>query len=388
MLKRIVLVVFCGVAVFFTLFLYWQKFHHKGAAQITIATRSITLQPLETPSTELRQNPDEPTLEVPTVVEETYTAAEETPETEEIIKAINFLDALNEQNSSENITSTEDETVNNTTKLDQDELFQLIREGVSYYDKFLETGSITFFVESWSQDSGQKRRSPNGTWEGSFEFSGNQIRGTVTEDVLYYEKNGTSKHRQSVREFAYDGETYETLRETPQGMQLERQSEPYTQPDLDPRFWGWNLSGSQDLVEMIDALDIMHIEPVMSKGRDIYYINGNVGDVEVELWMNPETSFRPERYSFAIRGDTHEKRITKEYSFQELAPDLWFPIYGNAVTTIKDLNTGIETDISGQTFQASNVRINEYIPSSRFSIDPPSGTNVSDVRNGTIYKTE
>lgn len=311
-------------------------------------------------------------------------AAETATDTEEIAKAIDFLDNLEEQGPAEEA-SAQVEQAESLEGFNQDEMFQLLREGVSYYDSLLVSGSATFFIESWSRAYPNEPRGPSGTWEGTFEFSGRRVRGTVREDVTSYEADGRITHRQNTSEFAYDGQTYETLRQTPQGMQLDRQNEFYAQPDLDPRFWGWNLSGREEFAEMIDTLEIQRIEFLRGNGTDVYYVKGESHSVEVELWINPEASFRPERYSFATKGDTTEFRITHEYSFSEVVPDLWFPESGSTVTTLTDLATGVETEIYGKTFRASNVRLNESVPLSRFAISPPPGTHVADKQTQTRY---
>ena len=380
------LILILGSVVVLTLCLYWhQSTFSPGVPDVKESNpfsqstnKDSTLAPSSISTAEIANTP-------PPVADPL--AAEPAADTEEIAKAIDFLNNLEEQEPAEEA-GAQVEQAEALEEFTQDERFQLIREGISYYDSLLVSGSATFFIESWSRDYPNEPRGPSGTWEGSFEFSGRRVRGTVREDVVYYREDGRTRPRQTTSEFAYDGQTYETLRETPQGMQLDRQNEFYAQPDLDPRFWGWNLSGREDFAQMIDTLEIQRIESLRENGTDVYYVKGESHSVEVELWINPEASFRPERYSFATKGDTTQFRITNEYSFSEVAPDLWFPESGSTVTTLTDLATGVETEIYGKTFQASNVRVNEAIPLSRFAISPPPGTHVADKQTRTRYTVE
>lgn len=158
-------------------------------------------------------------------------------------------------------------------------------------------------------------------------------------------------------------------------------------PAHDPRFWGWDLNGNrQPLVNLIDTLNVQSIEPVDWNSRQIYHVIGTLQDVvNVELWLNPEKSYRPERFMFSTPGEK-VTRVTKDFNFQEVAPDLWFPESAHAVTTIINTETGTETDIHPQSMYLTNVRINEHIPSHRFALDPPPGATVFDGRSRETFK--
>ena len=102
--------------------------------------------------------------------------------------------------------------------------------------------------------------------------------------------------------------------------------------------------------------------------------------------MNPEKSYRPERFVYSLQGKgVAQVRVTKDFNFQEVAPDLWFPESAQSVTTIINTETGEETNIETATMTFTDVRVNEHIPSFRFSIDPPSGTTVFDMRSRETY---
>ena len=387
-MKKIGIASFCCVFILCTLFFYWHTFSKTAVEPIASVTHPTPASTLKTLPTTPRLNTE---LTTEPLVESPVLDTDETSESpKELAKAIDFLETLEEQSQqAKSGNKTEHQTSGNTTQLSQNEMFQLIREGTSYYDSLLESGSVTFFAESWSREYPGEQRAPTGTLEGTFEFSGNRFRSFVRKNMTYYEENGYPRSRQTTYETAFDGETYERLHETQLGTVLERKSQGSRHNVGDPRFWGWNLSGNEKgFAEMINSLEVQHIEVAPSKENDPYYIKGKINSMEVELWINPEASFRPERYSFATKNENTEYRVTKEFSFREVAPDLWFPESGSDVVTITDLKTGVKTDISGGTYSLSNVRINEHMPSKRFSIPPRQGITVADKRTRTTYEVE
>ena len=261
----------------------------------------------------------------------------------------------------------------------EEELLQLIREGITYYDGLLKSGRVDFLRETTSVASDKlpgMGRAPSGTWKGTFEFSGRKMRCVVTRDVIQYEPDRNLPIT-GTKQYAYDGETFETLRETFNGMMMSRRSEIVDDPSDDPRFWGWDLSGGKEsLVMIIDGLDVQSIEEVRFNDSDVYHVRGNIFGVAIELWLNPKKSYRPERYVFA----NPMIAITKDFKFKEVAPDLWFPESAKWVTTETDDQTGTKTDVKTTMVQFTNIRINEPIPESRFSIKPPPGTRGYDMR--------
>ncbi len=273
----------------------------------------------------------------------------------------------------------------------EEELLQLIREGVAYYDAMLKSGRVDFLRETTSvaadripglkvraagAGSPGLRRATSGTWKGTFEFSGRKMRCLVTKDVIQYDPNRNIPIKET-EQYAYDGETFETLRETSRGLLLERRSEIIGVPLNDPRFWGWNLrGGDQSFVMLIDGLKVESVKAVRFNDSDVYHIKGKSSGVTMELWLNPKKSYRPERYMFSQPGFA----VTKDFKFREVAPDLWFPESARWVTTIA------KTDFTTTTIQFTNIRINEPIPESRFSIEPPPGARVFDMRTRESFK--
>ena len=267
----------------------------------------------------------------------------------------------------------------------EEELMQLIREGVAYYDAMLKSGRADFLRETTSVAADRipglrvrvagdgppgLGRAPSGTWKGTFEFSGRKMRCLVTKDVIQYEPNRNIPIKET-EQYAYDGETFETLRETSRGLLLERRSEIVDDPSNDPRFWGWNLRGGDpSLVMLIDGLEVESVKVVRFNESDVYHIKGKSSGLTTELWLNPQKSYRPERYMFSRPG----LAITKDFKFKEVAPDLWFPESAKWVTTIA------KTDFTTTTIRFTNIRINEPIPESRFSIEPPPRARVFDMR--------
>ena len=279
----------------------------------------------------------------------------------------------------------EEATASPVLSKSEEELLQLIREGIVYYDSLLESGRVDFLRETTSVASDglpEMERAPSGTWKGTFEFSGRKMRGVVTRDAIQYEPDRNIPIT-GTEQYAYDGETFETLRETFNGIVLSRRSEIAGDLSDDPRFWGWNLSGGeQSLVMVIDELEVESIKEVRFNESDVYHIKGNAYGVAMELWLNPKKSYRPERYIFS----NPMIAITKDFKFKEVAPDLWFPESAKSVTTVIDMETDTKTDATTTTVQFTNIQINEPIPESRFSIEPPPGATVFDMRTQESFE--
>ncbi len=265
----------------------------------------------------------------------------------------------------------------------EEELLQLILEGVTYYDSLLESGRVDFLRETISVASdGPMGRATSGTWKGTFEFSGRKMRCVVTRDAIQYEPDRNIPIT-GTEQYAYDGETFETLRETFNGIVLSRRSEIVDDPSNDPRFWGWDLSGGKDsLTMLIDGLDIESIKEVRFNDSDVYHVKGNMFGVAIELWLNPKKSYRPERYVVS----NPMFLMTKDFKFKEVAPDLWFPESAKWVTTVTDMKTGTKIDITTTTIQFTNIQVNEPIPESRFSIEPPPGARGYDMRTRESFE--
>ncbi len=102
----------------------------------------------------------------------------------------------------------------------------------------------------------------------------------------------------------------------------------------------------------------------------------------MELWLNPEKSYRPEQFVF--RNATGS--FIREYDFQEVVPELWFPVSASSVVQAIDPATGAKTDVLTQSISITDVRLNEPIPSHRFVIEPQPGTNVYDRRTRESFR--
>ena len=264
------------------------------------------------------------------------------------------------------------------------ELLQLIREGVAYYDELLKSGRVDFLRETTSvaSDGNPMGRAPSGTWKGTFEFSGRKMRCVVTQDAILYNPDRNIPIT-GTEQYAYDGETFEKLRETSNRIMMSRRSEIVDDPSDDPRFWGWDLSGGEDsLVMLIDGLDVESIKEVRFNDNDVYHLTGKMFGVTIELWLNPKKSYRPERYVVS----NPMFLMTKDFKSKEVIPDLWFPESGKWVTTITDMKTGTKTDVTTTTIQFTNIRINEPIPDARFSIEPPPGARGYDMRTRESFE--
>ena len=81
----------------------------------------------------------------------------------------------------------EEATASPVLSKSEEELLQLIREGIAYYDSLLESGRVDFLRETTSVASDglpEMERAPSGTWKGTFEFSGRKMRCVVTRDAI------------------------------------------------------------------------------------------------------------------------------------------------------------------------------------------------------------
>ena len=274
---------------------------------------------------------------------------------------------------------------------EEEELLQLIREGITYYDSLLESGRADFLrtvtsVEFPGLYPGMRRMS-SGTWEGTIEFSGRKVRGIVTKDTIHYDIDRDFPIK-GTEQFAYDGETFETLREKSRRLLLERRSDIVYDASNDPRAWGWTFGDAKTpFVMVIDSLDVQQIEEVRFNDSDVYHLKGNLLGVAIELWLNPKKSYRPERYVFSKPSVNDLKHITTtDIKFKEVVPDLWFPESARHVETAIDLKTDTKTDVATTTIQFTNIRINEPIPDARFSIEPPPGARVYDMRTRESFE--
>ena len=267
----------------------------------------------------------------------------------------------------------------------EEELLQLIREGVAYYDGLLKSGRVDFLRETTSIATAglpEMPRAPSGTWKGTFEFFGRKMRCIVTRDVTQYDPDGNTPFK-GTEQYAYDGETFERLRETSNGIVLSRRSKFVDDTSNDPRSWGWNLNGGEDsLRKLIDELDVESIKEVRFNDSDVYHIKGNAYGLAMELWLNPKKSYRPERYMFFNGALT----VTNDCKFKEVAPDLWFPESAKSVMSVTDMKTNAKTDVTTTTVQFTNIQINEPIPDTRFSIEPPPGVTVFDIRTRESFE--
>ena len=219
----------------------------------------------------------------------------------EVTKSIDFLEMLEKQSAAGNQSDFKNGTIDTGSELSQEEIYQLIREGISYYDSLLDSGSVDFLMQTSSApDPGMGlRRATEGTWNGSFEFSGNRLRGSVSKNSTQYD-NGERLQLSSTEEFAYDGETFERLLRRQDGYLFERKSDVSYNAFHDPRWWGWNMSGQGTFTDLFDSLDVKNIQSVEMNDIELYHVTGTLhGAATFETWINPEKNYRPERFVFS-----------------------------------------------------------------------------------------
>ena len=391
-----------ALCVFILLVVLFLFFHSFDSTHVTLVEDD---SPSTTPSFETARAVQQPSTQpnapsTPTISavpqEEVRDVAEETStDSTEVKKAIDFLETLEEHSQLENGAQPEDDTGDSSTDLTQDELFELVREGVSYYDSLLESGSVDFYIQTSTADfpfEGPEglQRLPHGTSEGTFEFSYQKFRGAVTENRTQYDENGKTMVFQGFEQFAYDGETFETYKEGHNGPLLTRDDTTSYDTSIDPRIWGWSLTSERSLTDILNLYDIQQIEVVSGDTGDLYHLRGTYTDrMNVELWLDPQKSYRPERYSTSIPID-ESKRIdtVTEFQYQEVAPDLWFPKTAGYTVTAADMENNVETNVIHQAVRFTNLRINERIPSSRFKFETSPGTIIYDSRTRETFTVE
>lgn len=389
--NRWVLVLCAAILLALTLYLYWHRSKDNAVPSVvtTQKTEETHGQRELTPNTTDPIAPQTPSTAAPEAA--APIAGNATQDVEEITEALNFLEKIEEDSVADANISTSDTGTDSPAALTQAELFQLVREGVAYYDSLLESGSVDFYLQTSSVDYPGAPRMPDGTYEGTFQFSGNRIRAEVTRNATQYDEQFGGFQLSDTRQFAYDGETFENLEETQRGQRLTRSSEVVADPSIDPRAWGWGSEdGKRGLADVIDRLENPYIEQIDSDGIEVYHVKGTLQRiVEVELWLNAEESYRPIRHTFFTTNNNDTTTyVARDYTYQEVAPDLWFPKSSTEVVTLTHLQTGSQTDLQTRTMQFSNLRINEPIPSRKFSIEVPPGTTVFDARTRETFKTE
>ena len=144
--------------------------------------------------------------------------------------------------------------------------------------------------------------------------------------------------------------------------------------------------GQGTFSDVFDSLNVKNIQSVELNGNEVYHVtsiesNGGTFD----LWINPEKNYRPELFVGTSSSEEGQTRTIRNFNFQEVAPDLWFPESAQATTTVIDTG-GQETDILTHTIRFSNFKINQHIPSSRFNLDPLPRTTVYDRRSRESFK--
>ena len=291
----------------------------------------------------------------------------------EIDDAIAFLENLEKQDYQES----------------SEELLELVKEGIAYHDDLLYSGSADFSIEFWGSldqylSESLVHTAERGSWEGSFSFFGEKMR---------YAADGTMGGEKITYDFAFDGSTVEELSETPEGPLLEIKnnlSDSRYNPHLDPRYWGWNVSGREALGQVVDSFDVESVRLGRLDDDDIYHVKGGVSgeSTNVEMWINPSKGYRPERFDFYRHNGETEYRVTRTYSLREYVPDIWFPESATEVAREINPTTRASKTVLQRSVQISNVNINPSLSASSFRIPRWRGLTVDDRQNNTRYNVE
>ncbi len=69
------------------------------------------------------------------------------PDIKEVTKSVDFLEMLEKQSAAGNQSDFKNGTADTGSELSQEEIYQLIREGISYYDSLLDSGSVDFLCK-------------------------------------------------------------------------------------------------------------------------------------------------------------------------------------------------------------------------------------------------
>ena len=191
------------------LFASWYIVKHPTVEIVNIPVPGLSDTPANLSST--MKTPDIPAQQKNSV-RTVYVEKDAKPDIKEVTKSIEFLDMLEKQSAAGNQSNFKNGTADTVSELSQEEIYQLIREGISYYDSLLDSGSVDFIMQTYSALKPVRgiRGATGDTWNGSFEFSGNRLRGSVSKNSTQYD-NGESSQLSSTEEFAYDGETFERL---------------------------------------------------------------------------------------------------------------------------------------------------------------------------------
>ncbi len=75
-----------------------------------------------------------------------YVEKDAKPDIKEVTKSIDFLAMLEKQSVDGNKSNVKNGTADTGSELSQEEIYQLIREGISYYDSLLDSGSVDFII--------------------------------------------------------------------------------------------------------------------------------------------------------------------------------------------------------------------------------------------------
>ena len=226
------------------LFAYWYIIKHPAVEIVNISEQPPSAYTGKMSTPELGETPAKSsgtmrTSDIPTQEKNSVQTIDKEkdaePDIKEVTESIDFLEMLEKQSAVGNQSNFKNGTADTGSELSQEELYQLIREGISYYDSLLESGSVDFSMQTSTLPfpgsveilpgilPGMSRM-PETTKSGSFEFSGNRLRGAVSGHTIQYDDSGETTYSDN-ENFAYDGETFERLVPAVQGFALLRSSD-------------------------------------------------------------------------------------------------------------------------------------------------------------------
>ena len=247
-----------------------------------------------------------------------------------------------------------------------------IEDGIARYDSLLKSGQIEFEIQLWEGDKVvDSEVSPDLSWDAEFYFSDAMMHYLVTErpdDQKYH--------------LYYSGVKVTDIKETPHRSIMwnsdDLSKSRYTLP-FDPRSWGWNVGGHEELRTTLDKLEIKWLKTANLNGEFVFLIEAVAPsdqstpfppDAEVKMWIHRRKSFRLQRVEVSWQSsDATAYQLVREFKLKQFAPDIWFP--ESATQVVKEVSSGKKMRFLS--VQMDKVSLNLSIPKGRFDLQLPKG---------------
>jgi hypothetical protein len=195
-------------------------------------------------------------------------------------------------------------------------------------------------------------------------------------------------------ENSYDGKETRTLWRNTGGKhatrgEIRRDEPRFTKAVLSIPYITGRTPFGMSLLEALEAGNA-GVEPntVKMDDHDCYVVKGHmlteerdgIDSMFFKYWLDPNYGFMPRRseeYAYDEEGVLVWKNVRRDYTYSEVAPDVWFP----ASLTVEALKLGENGDWQSVTvnrWEAKSVSVNQNISDEMFRIEFPPGTHVLD----------